>query len=195
MCAISRILCRADNLKSLKTLELIIRFPTSEHYPCRLFQHRIKSPWVTVPKAGSKMKVQNLERKSKSWKRTAHSDAPKFARQKPFRFDSRKASVLQLLCRRYQRASGLMRDKLRFTKMMTHDFHKPLHFESPAIQALWEACQAYLLELFGDWSLCALHAKRASITFSDIHLVRCLQWKVEACSTWQPFALKPMVSI
>ncbi len=48
--------------------------------------------------------------------------------------------------------------------------HSPL--VSPIRQALQEASEAYLIGLFEDTNLCAIHAKRVTIMPKDIQLAR-----------------------
>lgn len=45
-------------------------------------------------------------------------------------------------------------------------------WQSQAIQALQEASEAFLVHLFEDTNLCAIHAKRVTIMQSDIQLAR-----------------------
>ena len=47
-----------------------------------------------------------------------------------------------------------------------------LRWQSQAIQALQEAAEAFLVHLFEDANLCALHAKRVTIMQKDIQLAR-----------------------
>merc|ERR1712107_860846 len=47
-----------------------------------------------------------------------------------------------------------------------------LRFQSAAIGALQEASEAYLVGLFEDTNLCAIHAKRVTIMPKDIQLAR-----------------------
>ena len=47
-----------------------------------------------------------------------------------------------------------------------------LRWQSAAIEALQEASEAYLVRLFSDSNLCAIHAKRVTIQPKDIQLVR-----------------------
>ena len=47
-----------------------------------------------------------------------------------------------------------------------------LRFQSHAVLALQEAAEAYLVGLFEDTNLCAIHAKRVTIKPKDIQLVR-----------------------
>lgn len=48
-------------------------------------------------------------------------------------------------------------------------------WQSQAIQALQEAAEAFLVHLFEDTNLCALHAKRVTIMQKDIQLARRLR--------------------
>ncbi len=45
-------------------------------------------------------------------------------------------------------------------------------FQSHAIAALQEASEAYLISLFEDVNLCAIHAKRVTIFPKDMQLAR-----------------------
>ena len=47
-----------------------------------------------------------------------------------------------------------------------------LRFQSHAVLALQEAAEAYLVGLFEDTNLCALHAKRVTIMPRDVQLAR-----------------------
>ena len=47
-----------------------------------------------------------------------------------------------------------------------------LRWQSVAILALQEAAEAFLVHLFEDTNLCAIHAKRVTIMQKDIQLAR-----------------------
>ena len=47
-----------------------------------------------------------------------------------------------------------------------------IRFQSAAISALQEAAEAYLVGLFEDTNLCAIHAKRVTIMTKDMQLAR-----------------------
>ena len=47
-----------------------------------------------------------------------------------------------------------------------------LRFQSHAVLALQEAAEAYLVGLFEDTNLCAIHAKRVTIMPKDLSLCR-----------------------
>nr|XP_045590384.1 histone H3, embryonic-like [Procambarus clarkii] len=52
------------------------------------------------------------------------------------------------------------------------DDQTDLRFQSSAVMALQEASEAYLVGLFEDTNLCAIHAKRVTIMPKDIQLAR-----------------------
>ncbi|KAA0164066.1 hypothetical protein FNF28_03979 [Cafeteria roenbergensis] len=51
-------------------------------------------------------------------------------------------------------------------------FKTDLRFQGSAVLALQEAAEAYLVGLFEDTNLCAIHAKRVTIMPKDIQLAR-----------------------
>ncbi|KAL6626256.1 hypothetical protein ACP70R_029982 [Stipagrostis hirtigluma subsp. patula] len=55
---------------------------------------------------------------------------------------------------------------------IAQDFKTDLRFQSSAVAALQEAAEAYLAGLLEETNLCAIHAKRVTITPKDIQLGR-----------------------
>ena len=45
-------------------------------------------------------------------------------------------------------------------------------WQAEALMALQEACEHYLVHLFEDANLCAIHAKRVTIMVKDMQLAR-----------------------
>ncbi|KIO12717.1 hypothetical protein M404DRAFT_993702 [Pisolithus tinctorius Marx 270] len=86
--------------------------------------------------------------------------------------------------RKYQRSTDLLLRRLPFARvvreialdMMTdtnyHMGDTGLRWQSSAILALQEATEAFLVHLFEDANLCAIHAKRVTIMQRDIQLAR-----------------------
>jgi histone H3 len=77
--------------------------------------------------------------------------------------------------RRYQRSTELLIKKLpfqRLVKEVAHDFHPDLRFQGTAVLALQEASEGYLVGLFEDTNLCAIHAQRVTIMPRDMQLAR-----------------------
>ena len=58
----------------------------------------------------------------------------------------------------------------RLVKEIASLIKNDLRFQSSAIQALQEAAEAYLVGVFEDTNLCAIHAKRVTIMPRDIQL-------------------------
>ncbi|XP_058302071.1 histone H3.3A-like [Hylobates moloch] len=76
---------------------------------------------------------------------------------------------------RYQKSTELLIRKLLFRRLVreiARDFKTDLRFQSAAIGAPPEASEAYLVGLFEDTNLCALHAKRVTIMPKDVQLAR-----------------------
>nr|pir hypothetical protein K03A1.1 - Caenorhabditis elegans [Caenorhabditis elegans] len=77
--------------------------------------------------------------------------------------------------RRYQKSTELLIRRAPFQRLVreiAQDFKTDLRFQSSAVMALQEAAEAYLVGLFEDTNLCAIHAKRVTIMPKDIQLAR-----------------------
>ncbi|XP_063728954.1 uncharacterized protein LOC134856613 [Symsagittifera roscoffensis] len=93
--------------------------------------------------------------------------------KKPHRY--RPGTVALREIRRYQKSTELLIRKLPFQRLVreiAQDFKTDLRFQSTAIMALQEASESYLVSLFEDTNLCAIHAKRVTIMPKDIQLAR-----------------------
>ena len=56
-------------------------------------------------------------------------------------------------------------------------FKTGIHFQGNAIMALQEASEAYLIAIFEDSNLCAIHTKRCTIMPKDIQLAHHIRGK------------------
>ena len=77
--------------------------------------------------------------------------------------------------RHFQKTSVLLIWKLPFQRLVreiAQDFKTDLRFQSAVILCLQEAAEAYLVRLFDDANLCAIHARRVTIMPKDIQLAR-----------------------
>ncbi|KFO33886.1 Histone H3 [Fukomys damarensis] len=93
--------------------------------------------------------------------------------KKPQRY--RPGTVALREIRRYQESTELLIRKLPFQRLVreiAQDFKTDFRFQSSAVMALQEASEAYLVGLFEDTNLCAIHAKRVTIMPKDIQLAR-----------------------
>ena len=93
--------------------------------------------------------------------------------KKPHRY--RPGTVALREIRRYQKSTDLLIRKLPFQRLVreiAQDFKNDLRFQGTAILALQEASETYLVSLFEDTNLCAIHARRVTIMPKDIQLAR-----------------------
>ena len=60
----------------------------------------------------------------------------------------------------------------RLVRAIAQYFKTDMRFQSSAVLALQEAAEAYLVGLFEDTNLAAIHAKRVTIMPKDIQLAR-----------------------
>jgi histone H3 len=77
--------------------------------------------------------------------------------------------------RKYQKSTELLLRKMPFQRLIreiAQQSKSDLRFQGSAIMALQEAAESYLVGLFEDTMLCAIHAKRVTIIPKDIHLAR-----------------------
>ena len=82
--------------------------------------------------------------------------------------------ALQEICH-YQKCTNLLIHKLPFQQLireLAQKFKVNVRFRSSALMALQEAAEAYLIRLFEDMNLCAIHTKWVTIMPKDIQLVR-----------------------
>jgi histone H3 len=93
--------------------------------------------------------------------------------KKPHRY--RPGTVALREIRKFQKSTDLLIRKLPFQRLVREiatEYKSDLRFQSQAVLALQEAAEAYLVGLFEDTNLCAIHAKRVTIMPKDIQLAR-----------------------
>jgi histone H3 len=106
-------------------------------------------------------------------RKTTFNQVKTSAIKKPHRY--RPGVVCLREIRKYQKSTELLIRKLPFQRLVreiAQDFKIDLRFQSNAILALQEASEAYLVGLFEDTNLCALHAHRVTIMPKDMQLAR-----------------------
>jgi len=67
---------------------------------------------------------------------------------------------------------------------IAHSIQPGIRFESFAVQAIHEAAEAYLVALFEDANVAAIHAKRVTVMIKDLRLVKRLRgcdWDHRRC--------------
>lgn len=86
--------------------------------------------------------------------------------------------------RQYQKNTDLLIRKLPFARLVKEiadHYIGPnygIRWQSNAVLALQEACEAYLVHLLEDTNLCAIHAKRVTIMQKDIQLARRIRGQI-----------------
>ncbi len=105
--------------------------------------------------------------------KAARKAAPKEGTKAARRY--RPGTVAMREIRRYQKSTDLLLKKAPFQRLVrevAQDFKTDLRFQSSAVMALQEASEAYLVGLFEDTNLCAIHARRVTIMPKDMQLAR-----------------------
>ncbi|XP_030664512.1 uncharacterized protein LOC100600166 [Nomascus leucogenys] len=93
--------------------------------------------------------------------------------KKPHRYKPGTLALREI--RKYQKSTQLLLRKLPFQRLVreiAQAISPDLRFQSAAIGALQEASEAYLVRLFEDTNLCAIHARRVTIMPRDMQLAR-----------------------
>ena len=106
--------------------------------------------------------------------------APKGGVKKRYRYRPGTVALKQI--RQYQKTTELLIRKLPFQRLVreiaadseviTSPLCGKVRFQSEGIMALQEAAETYLVGLFEDTNLCAIHARRVTIMPKDIQLAR-----------------------
>ena len=128
-----------------------------------------------MPKAkmvSSKVKKMENDKKVKSNKKTAPAEGgikeAKKRRYKPGTLAFREI-------KKYQRSTDMLLPRAPFQRLVRsicESVDHELRFRAEALVALQEATEAYLVGLFEDTNLCAIHAKRQTVMQKDMKLAR-----------------------
>ena len=109
---------------------------------------------------------------NKLYNRAARKSAPAMGGlKKPHRFRPGTVAIREI--RRYQKSTELLIKKLpfqRLVKEIAQNFKSDLRFQASAVIALQEATESYIVSIFQDTNLCAIHAKRVTIMAKDMQL-------------------------
>ena len=77
--------------------------------------------------------------------------------------------------RRYQKSTKCLMQRAPFQRLvrsLAKGYNSELRFQASSLAALQEATEAYVVGLFEDVNLCALHAGRVTVMTRDMHLAR-----------------------
>ncbi|XP_033097442.1 histone H3-like [Anneissia japonica] len=136
-------------------------------------QFKLKTEMARTKQTARKSTGGKAPRKQLATKAARKSAPATGGVKKPHRY--RPGTVALREIRRYQKSTELLIRKLPFQRLVreiAQDFKTDLRFQSSAVMALQEASEAYLVGLFEDTNLCAIHAKRVTIMPKDIQLAR-----------------------
>ncbi|KAF6840522.1 histone H3 [Colletotrichum plurivorum] len=135
---------------------------------------------LTISAAARKSTGGKAPRKQLASKAARKSAPSTGGVKKPHRYKPGTVALREI--RRYQKSTELLIRKLPFQRLVgqtvreiAQDFKSDLRFQSSAIGALQESVESYLVSLFEDTNLCAIHAKRVTIQSKDIQLARRLR--------------------
>lgn len=111
--------------------------------------------------------------------------------RKPRAHRYRPGTVALRQIRRYQKSTEMLIRRAPFQRLVKeitfHDLgRKDLRIQSAAVAALQEATEAYLVELFADANLCAIHAKRVTIFPRDMLLARRIRGETDRYNGSKP---------
>ena len=128
---------------------------------------------VRIKQTAHKSTGAKVARKSLAGK-AARKAAPKAGgTKKAHRY--RPGTVALREIRKYQKSTELLIRRLPFQRLvreLAQGIKGDLRFQSSAISALQESTETYLVGLFEDTNMCAIHAKRVTIFPKDMQLAR-----------------------
>ena len=128
--------------------------------------------YISRPKERTKLGHRVLDWMEEQ-KRKIHEARMQGRLIKPHRYRAGTAALRDI--RHFQASTALLIRKLPFQRVVreiAQDYKTDLRFQSAAVLCLQEATEAYLVRLFDDANLCAIHAGRVTIMPKDIQLAR-----------------------
>jgi histone H3 len=135
-----------------------------------------KSTATKAPRPPSLKANKEFERtlKKGSGKKTLKKGSGKAAgNPRPHGHRYKPGTVALREIRRLQKSTALLIRKLPFQRLvreLAQEFKNDLRFSPTALMALQEAAEAYLVGIFEDANLCAIHSRRVTIFPKDINL-------------------------
>ncbi|KAF2715242.1 histone-fold-containing protein [Pleomassaria siparia CBS 279.74] len=137
---------------------------------------------VAIPTRGGKGGVSRGGRKSTGSRRESGSSIGPGPAPNRKKSRYRPGTLALREIKKYQKTTDLLLLKSPFQRVvreiatsMTSPDQDAFRWQSQAIFALQEATEAFLVNLFHDANLCAIHAKRVTIQQKDIQLARRLR--------------------
>jgi histone H3 len=141
----------------------------SSHKKHKKHRHRPPKTEGTVSEAGQTSTTEGESKPEAAKSRKMPSSGVKHHR----RFRAGTVALREI--RRYQKSTELLMRRAPFSRLLreiAQDFRIDLRWQQSAIEAAQEASEAYLVSLFEDANLCAIHGRRVTIMPKDIQLAR-----------------------
>ena len=126
----------------------------------------------TAAKAKGSKKLPAKGSKSKAIKKSAPAKGGMKEKRK---LRWRPGTVALREVKRYQKTVANLLPRAPFQRLVRNivsDMDHQLRFQSTALAALQEASEAYLVGVFEDTNLCAIHANRVTVMKKDMDLAR-----------------------
>ena len=120
-----------------------------------------------------KEKLKNVKVKTISKPSKDNSQVAEKKERKSFRFKAGTVALREI--KKYQKSSDLLLPFAPFQRLVREickGIDHDLRFQSQALIALQESAEAYLVGLFEDTQLCAIHANRVTVLKKDMELAR-----------------------
>ena len=140
----------------------------------------VKEAQAELKRVLAKKREEECKKAAARMAKKGGQKAPKGGVKKRYRYRPGTVALKQI--RQYQKTTELLIRKLPFqclvreiacdSEIITSPLCGKVRFQSTAIMALQEAAEAYLIGLFEDTNLCAIHARRVTIMPKDIQLAR-----------------------
>lgn len=124
-------------------------------------------------KKSKKMSVKKNDASKKIKKSAPAEGGIKDTEAKKRRFKAGTVALREI--KRYQKSIDMLLPRAPFQRLVRqicNDFDHELRFQPQALVAIQEAAEAYIVSLFEDTNLCAIHAKRVTVTRKDMELAR-----------------------
>ena len=138
---------------------------------------KVASPVKSPVASQVKSKVKQTVKTTVVSKRKLNNNEKRTKTTNPPTRRYRSGTVALREIRKYQKSTDLLIPALPFSRLLREIVQavtggQQFRFQSLAIKALQEASEAYLVGLFEDVVLCAMHAKRVTIMPKDMDLAR-----------------------
>ena len=133
---------------------------------------KLPALYISRPKERTELGHRVLDWTDKQ-KRKIHEARMQGRQVKPHRYRAGTVA-LKDICH-FQGSTALLIRKLPFQRLVreiAQDYKTDLRFQSVVVLCLQEATEAYLVGLFDDANLCAIHTRRVTIMPKDFQLAR-----------------------